>query len=136
VPSEIQNEAYERLKELVKRIQYDPVAFKCGAMPNRCMVNVALWTKLRQDDIAVPGWLYYAGMFIWHWVVKDKDGNLFDITPINGEANERIADREFIEDHGSGAEFCMRKGWDVKPLDFERAAAVLASVLRPDTPAP
>jgi hypothetical protein len=58
---------------------------------SRCHDNVDIWIKSNPRHVAVRGWVVYAsdgkdGVGLTaHTVVKDEDGNLFDITPIEDE---------------------------------------------------
>ena len=58
---------------------------------SRCHDNVDIWIKSNPRHVAVRGWVVYASDgkdsvgLTAHTVVKDENGNLFDITPIEDE---------------------------------------------------
>jgi hypothetical protein len=87
--------------------------------PNDCHHNVDTWVKANVGLTAVRGWVVESvGSVTAHSVVRDHDGQLFDITPFRDETL-RLG---FIEHHGDGATFGRMKAagtqifcWTVDP---------------------
>jgi hypothetical protein len=91
-----------RIKEAVT-VAFRPVA--CGEwapQPNDCHNNVNAWVKTNPYLTAVRGWVIDSNCTLAaHSVVRDADGQLFDITPFR---DERLI-RRFIEHPGDEPSF-------------------------------
>jgi len=113
IRAEYEKSVCRRLKE-AKPIQFQTVIFADGSgpPPNCCHENVNRWVKGNPGAIAVRGWVTYAdfGVSIGltaHSVIQDRDGQLFDITPLG---NERVrAGMRFVPHIGAEQEFATMK---------------------------
>ena len=62
------------------------VTFANGSAPqaNRCRPDVLRWTSENAGSEPVHGWLVNGGLMLqMHWFVRDRKGQLFNITPLD-----------------------------------------------------
>lgn len=103
----------ERLRE-AKPIPLQKVVFADGSEPqaSRCYENVDRWVKENSGATAVRGWVTYADFgsstgLTAHSVIRDRDGQPFDITPLGNE-RDRLGMR-FVPHIGTEQEFKTMK---------------------------
>ena len=91
-PHQVNPEYTAALRErLSEGVDVPPATVSIGdwtPQPNQCHDNVTTWCENNSDYQVVRGWLYMdmAGqfnyeVFLAHSVVRDKEGQLWDITP-------------------------------------------------------
>jgi hypothetical protein len=82
-------------------------------LPSQCHENVDRWVEANPGQLSVRGWVFYmpyafatgesGQVFTAHSVVKDRDGLLYDITPLG---DERIRQSlRFVPHLGTEPEF-------------------------------
>ncbi len=78
-----------------------------------CHQNTDIWVSAKPAFEAVRGWVTYASFggdsfgLTAHSIVRDQNGMLFDVTPLENE-DVRMSMR-FIEHEGTPATFCEMK---------------------------
>lgn len=92
------------------RVPYRKVFFADGSepLPSACHQNADRWVQENRGAMVVRGWVTYAdfGLSVGltaHSVVQDRDGQLFDITPLGNE-RDRIG-MQFVPHVGTEQEF-------------------------------
>jgi hypothetical protein len=112
----VTREEYE--KDIATRVHeavlvpFRKVALDCWTPePNDCHNNVNAWIEANTGLAAVRGWIVESiGSLTAHSVIRDIDGQLFDITPFYDETL-RLA---FVEHYGDDATFDQMKAAGVQ----------------------
>lgn len=99
--------------------QAELVPFRLVSLPDgdptasNCHSNVDRWVEAHPGTTAVRGWVAFASCgdatgLTAHSVVRDTDGQLFDITPLGNECDR--AGIRFVSDTGGEQVFGAMKG--------------------------
>jgi hypothetical protein len=83
-----------------------------------CHLNVDRWVEANPGDTAVRGWVTYASFghaigLTAHSVVRGKDGQLFDITPLENGNEYLRAGMRFIPHIGDEQAFSAMRELDI-----------------------
>lgn len=103
----------ERLAQ-ASPVIFREVSFADGSLPveSACHQNADKWVKENPGTVVVRGWVTYVDLGVSieltaHSVIRDRDGQLFDITPL-GDKRDRAGMR-FLSHVGTEQEFAKIK---------------------------